>query len=91
MIRMGDAPARHVAMRPPGRVVLVRMQQDKAKERTDAQVSQLSILLTLACVLRESCAPALQPQCISAQCYLLSLCDDFVFPELELKRNIIMV
>jgi hypothetical protein len=65
--------ARHVAIRPPGRGVLVRMRQDKAKERTDAQASQLSILLTLAYVLRESCAPALQPQCISAQCYLLAM------------------
>lgn len=46
------------------------MQQDKANERTDAQASQLLILLTLAYVLRESCAPALQPQHISAQCYL---------------------
>jgi hypothetical protein len=46
------------------------MQQDKANERTDAQASQLLILLTLAYVLRGSCAPPLQPQHIIAQCYL---------------------
>jgi hypothetical protein len=46
------------------------MQQGKANERTDAQASQLLILVTLAYVLRESCAPGITTA--AHQCAMLS-------------------